>query len=230
MNKQKYLSSHFFRNQISAKNAIRLSIYIINKEQHEHLKPLSINFSTRLIYPASCADFDEDFCADSKCHIVNYMYDPKPFLVSCNHSVDGGGWTVIQRRINGSVNFYRNWNEYKNGFGDIDGEFFIGLDKLHALITTFSPVELLIQLEDFANVTKFAKYDDFQIGSETEYYKLFKVGKYSGDAGDSLRYHEGSKFSTKDRDNDGKPSNNCAIEFTGGWWYNDCYHRSVSIL
>lgn len=127
--------------------------------------------------------------------------------------------------MDGSVDFFRNWNEYKAGFGDIEGEFFIGLEKLHALTSTLKPVELLVQLEDFENVTKYAKYDDFEIGSETEYYKLTKLGAFAGDAGDSLRSHLGYNFTTKDSDNDANPQKNCAVSFTAGWWYTNCYRR-----
>ncbi|TMW40054.1 hypothetical protein DOY81_014866 [Sarcophaga bullata] len=69
--------------------------------------------------------------------------------------------------MDGSVDFYSNWSEYKTGFGNVDGEFFIGLAKLHALISTLKPVELLIQLQDFDNAMEIAKlWDDFQIGNE----------------------------------------------------------------
>ncbi|TMW44968.1 hypothetical protein DOY81_009951, partial [Sarcophaga bullata] len=87
------------------------------------------------------------YCSDNKRLIKNHLYGPEPFVVPCRE--DGGVWTVIQRRINGSVDFYRNLSEYKTGFGNVDGEFFIGLDKLHALTSTLKPVELLIQLQRF---------------------------------------------------------------------------------
>lgn len=149
---------------------------------------------------------------------------PDPFLVSCNDQTEGGGWTVIQKRINGTVDFYRNWSEYKNGFGDINGEFFIGMDKLNALTTTLKPVELLIQLQDFNDTMKYAKYDEFELGNETENYKLIKLGKYSGNAGDCLSGHQGISFSTKDRDNDVTKSE-CAKYFQGAWWYDSCCWR-----
>lgn len=140
-----------------------------------------------------------------------------PFPVYCESHIAGPGWTVIQRRIDGNLNFYRNWAQYKVGFGNISSEFFIGLDKLHA-ITASRPHELYIELEDFDGNTRFARYDDFLVSSESESYSLAKLGAYSGDAGDSLRDHAGHKFSTFDRDNDGLGSV-CSEEMLGAWWY-----------
>ncbi|TMW46103.1 hypothetical protein DOY81_008817 [Sarcophaga bullata] len=177
-------------------------------------------------YPTNCADFVDNYCADNKCLIKNDLYGPAPFMIACNNSVDGGGWTVIQRRINGSVDFYRDWSEYKSGFGNMDGEFFIGLEKLHALTAALKPVELLIHLQDFDDVVKYAKYDDFQVGNETENYKLIKVGSYTGNAGDSFSQHVGYDFSTRDRDNDGSIAN-CAKVFKAAWWYRNCFQRLV---
>ncbi|TMW40586.1 hypothetical protein DOY81_014334 [Sarcophaga bullata] len=96
------------------------------------------------------------------------------------------------------------------------------------LNSTLKPVELLIQLQDFENVTKYAKYGDFQVGSETENFKLIKVGPYTGDVGDSFSQHVGYSFTTKDRDNDGNPDGNCAIDFTAGWWYRNCYQSNLN--
>ena len=90
------------------------------------------------------------------------------------------------------------------------------------------PVELLIQLQDFDNVKKCARYDDFQVGSERENYKLIKVGSYTGNAGDSLTQHVGYDFTTKDRDNDIHTLENCAKHYTAAWWYNKCFYRSVN--
>ena len=177
-------------------------------------------------FPTSCADYVATYCVDNKCFIKNDLFGRAPFIVACNNSVDGGGWTVIQRRIDGSVNFYRDWSEYKYGFGNMSSEFFIGLKILHALTTTLQPVELLIQLQDFDDVLKYAKYDDFQVGNETENYKLIKVGSYTGDAGDSFSQHVGYDFSTRDRDNDLSTAN-CAKSFNAAWWYRNCYERSV---
>ncbi|KAH8278653.1 hypothetical protein KR018_006625, partial [Drosophila ironensis] len=139
---------------------------------------------------------------------------------------EGGGWMIILRRTDGSVDFDRSWNEYKDGFGNIYNEYFIGLEKLHVM-TTQKRYELLVVMVD--NMEKEAKehYDHFEIDSENNQYMLKSLGKSTGTAGDSLRYHEGSKFSTKDRQNHpqryNEGSNNkkmsCPHEFYGGWWY-----------
>ena len=44
--------------------------------------------------------------------------------VRCDLETDRGGWIVIQRRVpSGTVNFYRGWKDYEEGFGDLDDEF-----------------------------------------------------------------------------------------------------------
>lgn len=144
-----------------------------------------------------------------------------PFEVACDSSIAGPGWTVIQRRINGTVNFYRNWTEYRNGFGDLQGEFFIGMEKLYRMTLT-QTTELYIQLETFAGEILYARYTDFGIGSESEAYGLIHLGKYSGTAGDALFYSNTRKFSTYDMDNDRDREDNCAIKRKGAWWYDRC--------
>uniref|UniRef100_A0A182MGV0 Fibrinogen C-terminal domain-containing protein n=1 Tax=Anopheles culicifacies TaxID=139723 RepID=A0A182MGV0_9DIPT len=141
---------------------------------------------------------------------------------SNNHGF-GGNWIVFQRRFNGSVNFYRNWTEYKQGFGDLRGEHWLGLDKLHSILKPRKH-ELLIVLEDFDGVIAYAHYDDFKIGNESEKYVIKSVGRYTGTAGDSFTYHKDEQFSTYDQDND-KRSINCAQSYGGAWWFYTCYHR-----
>ena len=90
----------------------------------------------------------------------------------------GGGWTVFQRRLDGSVDFYRGWQDYKNGFGDLNGEFWLGLDKIHRLTTT-STNELRIDMEDTSGNTRYAEYDFFAVTSEQQKYQL-SLGTYAG--------------------------------------------------
>ena len=109
------------------------------------------------------------------------------FNVYCDMRTDGGGWTVFQRRQHGSVDFYRGWNDYKSGFGQLTAEFWLGNDKIHRL-TAASPSSLRVELEDWNGVRAYAKYGKFNIADEQAKYRL-EVGSYSGTAGDSLKYH-----------------------------------------
>ena len=138
-------------------------------------------------------------------------------------STDGGGWTVFQRRQDGSVDFFRGWDDYKAGFGQLTAEFWLGNDKIHRL-TASRPSSLRVELEDWNRGEAYAKYGKFSIGDEQALYRL-EVGSYSGTAGDSLTYHNNMTFSTKDRDND-RWYSHCALLYnTGAWWYKTC-HRS----
>ncbi|XP_072027926.1 fibrinogen C domain-containing protein 1-B-like [Amphiura filiformis] len=145
--------------------------------------------------------------------------------VYCDMDTDGGGWTVFQHRFNRSVNFYRGWDDYENGFGNVDGEYWAGLRLLHLLTSSGSPPRLRIELEAFDGDTAYAEYESFTVGDSSSNYVL-TIGSYSGNAGDSLGYHNNMQFSTYDRDNDNSVHvSNCAETYQGAWWYKSC-HRS----
>ncbi|XP_036336804.1 ryncolin-1-like [Rhagoletis pomonella] len=155
--------------------------------------------------------------------IKSQLFGDEPFMVWCDEDTDFGGWIVIQRRLSAEVDFYRDWQQYKQGFGELSGNYWIGLDKLHDL-TASCEQELYIKMEASNGTKYYAKYDLFVIGSEEEDYVLRTLGNYTGNARDCLRYHEGSKFSTFDRDNAG----NCAENFRGAWWYKQCYQSNLN--
>ncbi|XP_078472195.1 angiopoietin-related protein 2-like [Lampetra planeri] len=143
----------------------------------------------------------------------------------CDQQQDPGGWTVIQRRHDGSVNFFRNWDAYKQGFGNIDGEHWLGLDSVHAL-TSAGDYKLLVVLEDWQGRRVFAEYGSVRVAGEAEGYRL-RLGHFRGTAGDSLGWHNGRQFTTLDRDRDNF-SGNCAHFQKGGWWYNACSHSNLN--
>ncbi|KAH8372995.1 hypothetical protein KR009_009615 [Drosophila setifemur] len=146
--------------------------------------------------------------------------------VYCDSTIAGKGWMTIQRRVSPEVNFFRNWTTYVSGFGDLKGNFFIGLEKLNN-ITILQPQELYIHLEDFNGTTAYAYYNLVTVASKYSNYSLMELGAYTGTAGDSLRYHRGMPFSTFDRDNDNSTAN-CAAKYTGAWWYNDCMGSNLN--
>ena len=98
--------------------------------------------------------------------------------VFCDLKTAGGRWLVFQKRLDGSVDFYRGWAEYKRGFGSLTGEFWLGLDEIHRL-TSSGSYNLRVDLEDFAGKTCYAEYVSFKVASEGEKYQL-SVGRYSG--------------------------------------------------
>ena len=98
--------------------------------------------------------------------------------VFCNQTTGGGGWLVFQKRLDGSVDFYRGWAEYKRGFGSLTGEFWLGLDNIHRL-TSGGNYKLRVDLEDFAGNNYYAEYDLFIVASEGEKYKR-SVESYTG--------------------------------------------------
>ena len=140
-----------------------------------------------------------------------------------------GGWTVFQRRRDGSENFYRNWADYVAGFGNFKREFWLGLDHIHCLTSAAPKTELRVDLADFGGNCKYAQYSFFSVGNSGTNYRL-NVAGYTGTAGDAMiSEHNGMPFSTKDRDND-QWGSNCAVSYRGAWWHKGCYSSNLNGL
>ncbi|KPP80248.1 hypothetical protein Z043_100121, partial [Scleropages formosus] len=89
--------------------------------------------------------------------------------VYCNMESAGGGWTVIQRREDGSMDFQRTWKEYKMGFGSVSGEHWLG-NEFVFLLTSQRPYTLRVELTDWDGHQAFSQYDRFQLGNEKQNY------------------------------------------------------------
>ena len=155
-----------------------------------------------------------NFCGD--CEAVAEGY--------CDAVTEGGGWLVVQRRQDGSVDFNRGWVEYEEGFGSLTGELWYGLRPLHCL-TNQGQWKLRIDFT-FTNGTKsYLSYNKFAVGPANSQYQL-SISGFTGITDDPFTTHNISnmKFTTKDRDND-QISGSCALDGnSGGWWYNQCSH------
>lgn len=147
-----------------------------------------------------------------------------PFVAPCDSQIAGPGWMIMQRRIDGSVDFNRTWQDYKHGFGNVSGEFWLGLERLHKL-TTSRRYELYVQVVNMTDHVLNSRYDTFVIGSEDEQYEIKSLGKCTGPGYNSLRRHKGIKFTTLDRDNDEYNKLNLAMEYSGAWWYLSQYSQ-----
>lgn len=147
--------------------------------------------------------------------------------VYCDMTTDGGGWTVIQKRVDGSTGFYKTWKEYREGFGNASRNYWIGNDVIHQL-TKDRPATLRVDLQRFSGEKGHAEYSKFAVGDENSKYKL-TVSGYSGNIGDKFSYHDQMMFSTKGHDND-KHGDSCAQLYHGGWWYRSCHGVNLNGL
>ncbi|XP_029472891.1 fibroleukin [Rhinatrema bivittatum] len=153
------------------------------------------------------------------------------FEVYCDMETLGGGWTVLQMRQDGSTSFNRTWTDYKNGFGNLRNEFWLGNDKIH-LLTKSSDMQLRIELEDLKGIKEHAKYKKFYVANEYLKYRL-TIGGYDGTAGDAMHYskqynHDQKFFTTPDKDNDKYPSGNCGAYYSSGWWFDACLSANLN--
>ncbi|XP_076072755.1 microfibril-associated glycoprotein 4-like isoform X1 [Mytilus galloprovincialis] len=182
--------------------------------------------------PRECEDIQSNSSGD---YTIYPSSQNHPVHVYCIME-KGKKWTVIQRRINGSVDFFRTWKEYKEGFGSAYGEYWLGNSQIHDM-STYGSHELSIVLVNSTGEKAYANYSKFSVEDEESNYLLHVTG-YSG----TSRYdamNSGGKpnpagggdmqmFTTKDRDNDKYNGTNCAVRNHGGWWYGMCRHLGIN--
>ncbi|XP_062594618.1 ficolin-1-like [Saccostrea cucullata] len=181
--------------------------------------------------PIDCKDLHGDGYFDSGVYdIYPHGTITSPVRVYCQMETMGGGWTAIQKRVNGSVSFDRDWTAYKNGFGLPEQDVWVGNDIIHQLTKDYNSF-LYVSITLQNGTTLYELYDRFSVSDEAEKYQLFLAGPATGTLGDSIlntgfptRDLSGMSFTTRDQDND--PSSvNCAANYDkrGGWWFNRCH-------
>ncbi|KAM3836234.1 angiopoietin-related protein 5 [Vipera latastei] len=206
-------------------------------------KPIDV-FPHRAVqsHGLDCSDIKDTIGSVTKTPSGLYIIHPEgasyPFEVLCEMDFRGGGWTVIQKRTEGAVEFQRTWSEYLDGFGDLSGEFWLGLRKIfHTANQKTTSFMLYIGLESEDDMYAYASYDSFWLEDEMCSFKIH-LGRYSGNAGDAFRGYRKEDnqdtlpFSTFDVDNDGcnpacalqePPVESCSnFSEKTGWWFNQC--------
>jgi len=202
------------------------------KDENEKLKEENEKLKRKHKKPVQAKD-----CSDIQRRGSRYsgLYSIYPDSVSnqrgidvfCDLDTDGGGWTVIQRRQDGTQRFNRPWDAYKKGFGQLAREFWLGNEYVHVM-TSSRLYELRVDMLEWSGEHAYALYDRFALENEEEMYML-RLGTYTGTAGDALSHHADRPFSTLDVDNDLSKSGHCSQMFgSAGWWYVRCYDSNLN--
>uniref|UniRef100_A0A8C9Y2Y8 Angiopoietin 2b n=1 Tax=Sander lucioperca TaxID=283035 RepID=A0A8C9Y2Y8_SANLU len=206
-------SSSLQRQQAALTDTVKQLLALVNHYISNMPKEEPLSFR-------DCADILRSGVTASGIYSIRLPNSTQTVKVFCDMNTRGGGWTVLQHRRNGSVNFHRGWRDYKMGFGEPSGEHWLGNDIIHKL-TSSQEYSLHVQLKDREGNEAFSHYDRFYTDGEDNNYSLHAEG-FSGTAGrTSSLTHTGTQFSTKDRDND-RCTCKCAQLASGGWWFEAC--------
>ncbi|XP_072418762.1 fibrinogen-like 2a [Chiloscyllium punctatum] len=216
---------HYIDNELSKIN------YTVNTLNNKCSTTCEAQGQQATKYPQDCSDYYYNLKErKSGIYVIGESLNER-FSVYCDMETENGGWTVVQNRKDGSVDFNRTWAEYKNGFGNLSTEFWLGNDKIHFL-TKSKEMILRIELEDWNSIKEYASYDQFFVADEDHYYRL-TVKNFSGTAGDALHNgknynHDQKYFTTKDKDNDNYSSGNCGAYYSSGWWFDACMSANLN--
>ncbi|XP_012582272.1 PREDICTED: fibrinogen gamma chain isoform X2 [Condylura cristata] len=233
----KYLQDIYSSNRQKIVNLIQKVAQLETKCQEPCKDTVQIETTTG----KDCQDIANKGAKASGLYFIKPQKAVQQFLVYCEIDGSGNGWTVLQKRLDGSEDFKKNWIQYKEGFGHLSPtgttEFWLGNEKIHLISTQSAiPYTLRVELEDWNGRTSTADYAMFKVGPEEDKYRLkyaYFIGGDAGDAFDGFNFgddpsdkfftgHNGMQFSTWDNDNDNFEGN-CAEQDGSGWWMNKCH-------
>jgi len=199
-----------------------------SESSHENTKnPLSDDFTSssasekKAIGPFSCADITK---TDSEVETLHLPGLDRQIEAFCDQETEGGGWTIIQRRenpVNGE-SFMRNWTEYSQGFGNVNGSYWLGLENISEMTHSVNMSLLILFEHPYPELSLFAHYDRFRVAPEDQDF-FMTVGEFRGNATESFSYQNGERFRTYDKGS----RDGCPNKEAGGWWHKDC--RTVNL-
>uniref|UniRef100_A0A7N5JDM7 Angiopoietin-2 n=1 Tax=Ailuropoda melanoleuca TaxID=9646 RepID=A0A7N5JDM7_AILME len=167
-----------------------------------------------------CAEVFKSGRTTNGIYTLTFPNSTEEIKAYCDMETSGGGWTVIQRREDGSVDFQKTWQEYKLGFGKPSGEHWLGNEFVFQ-VTNQQPYMLKIHLKDWEGNEAYSLYEHFYLSGEELNYRIHLNG-LTGTAGKiSSISQPGNDFTTKDVDND-KCICKCSQMLSGGWWFDAC--------
>ncbi|XP_066933426.1 fibrinogen C domain-containing protein 1-like [Clytia hemisphaerica] len=196
-------------------------------------KPMDHHLSTTTSNRSECLDWYE------KGHHGNDVYShmiagkaTQAYCIMEDQAGYGGGWTAFQRRTDAQTPFSQGWEKYKNGFGEVGKNHWLGLEQIHRFTKSRATTELLICGKRFNGEERCAHFEGFAVGDEASEYKLksgYPTNLASRNLGKSWSGMDGVPFSTLDSDNDYQ-STNCAAIFPSGWWMRNCFAINLNGL
>ena len=213
---------HSFTVEIISPNELECHFYDTAAMREDLVLATGVQYNIEL---RECRDWYNVGARKTGVYQVNWMGRMKK-NVRCNMELDGGGWTVFQRRYEPlSQDFDFNWNSYKHGFGDVFKEFWLGNDFIHE-ITSSKPHYFLMFGRKTNGERTFSKYGSFYIEKESQDYRIhFDETPLTGVQSLAMSNPKGNvngmKFSTKEHDNDLDSGMNCALSYNL-FWFNRC--------
>ncbi|XP_042205967.1 fibrinogen-like protein 1, partial [Homarus americanus] len=189
-------------------NTINIQNNTINT-QHNTIQ----NLEERLQYFSKqpvrdCEDVYKAGGKESGVHTIYPKSSPAGVRVYCEVQ-EGQSWTVFLARHHQTPNenFTRSWQDYKKGFGDPEGEHWLGNENLHTLTGGETRYRLRVEATNLQGEQRYGEWRVFRVAPEDNRYRL-TVEQYNSSStlGDGLNYHNGGSFTTVDRDHDTNPS------------------------